>query len=181
MSTFSFVIRDGLEDDIERCLALDHTYTTETVWQMTFQPHQNGWQATFRPERLPREIDVTYEMTAHRLQQALKQSAFLVAIGKDDPTLLGYLVLGNNLLNQVVTIRDLVVSRPFRRAGVGKKLFNVAKRWAIEHDAHVLLAETQTKNFPAIQFCQRHGLAFCGFNDQYFTHHEIALFFGQTL
>jgi hypothetical protein len=39
----------------------------------------------------------------------------------------------------------------------------------------------QTKNYPAISFCQKHGMTFCGFNDRHFANQDIALFFALAL
>jgi GNAT superfamily N-acetyltransferase len=181
MSTFNFVIRDGLDEDIETCLALDHQYATDYVWQMTFQQEAHNWRANFRTEKLPREVTHSYRYSEQRLQFALEHQGFLVAVGRDEPTLLGYLTIQHNPFNQVCYLHDLVVSQPFRRKGVGSRMMMVAKRWAHEKHAHAFIAETQTQNHPAIVFCQRHGLTFCGFNDKQSVTHEIAIFFGQTL
>ena len=39
----------------------------------------------------------------------------------------------------------------------------------------------QSKNYPAISFAQKQGLAFCGYNDRYYASQDVALFFGMTL
>jgi ribosomal protein S18 acetylase RimI-like enzyme len=78
-------------------------------------------------------------------------------------------------------IQDLVVARPFRHAKIGTRLLKVAQRWAQEQRVERLMIEVQNQNYPAIQFVQTHGFTFCGFNDHYFPHHEIAVFFSQSL
>ncbi len=181
MPPINFIIRDALETDIAPCLALDASYQTENVWQMSLQPLDNGWQVLFRTERLPRAIEVSYDIHQERLPYALAQHSFLVATTKDDGQLLGYTTLRYDALNQVAIVRDIVVANEMRRMGVGTRLLSVAKRWAQEQNAAFFLTETQTKNYPAIQFCQRQGLSFCGFNDKTFSNHEIAVYFGQVL
>jgi hypothetical protein len=52
-----------------------------------------------------------------------------------------------------------------------------AARRALRH----LSVEVPTKNYPAICFCQRNNLTFCGFNDRYFANQDVALFFGQAV
>ena len=44
-----------------------------------------------------------------------------------------------------------------------------------------LIVETQTKNYPAIQFLLKRGLVFCGYNDLFYPNQDIAIFFGQNL
>jgi GNAT superfamily N-acetyltransferase len=181
MNAFHFIIRDGIASDIEECLNLDHTYETEYVWQMSLRQEPYGWQVAFRTERLPRAIESLYPANAERLYQAVQTNNFLVVIGKDEPILMGYLTLRFDPIYATAMIQDLVVNRHFRRRGIGKRLLNIARRRAVEHEAQRLLVELQTKNYLGIQFCQASGLTFCGFNDQYFPQHDIAVFFGQPL
>ena len=43
------------------------------------------------------------------------------------------------------------------------------------------MLDTPTKDYPAICFYQKHGFAFCGFNDQLYPNHDIALLFALSL
>jgi GNAT superfamily N-acetyltransferase len=181
MPVLNFVIRDGLDSDIEACAALDHAYQTDQVWQMNFTPEGSGYRTTFRQERLPREIDLHYVVPAERLRTAAASGSLLVAMNKEDEAVLGYCTLRYDALNNLAAVRDIVVTRPLQRRGVGTRLFSVARRWATEKKALFLLAEVQTKNVPGILFLQRQGLEYCGFNDRYFPDHDIAVFFGQAL
>jgi len=184
MSILSFIIRDAIESDVATCLALDHSYETEHVWQMNiFQDEHASWQVAFRAERLPRKITVDQAANERRLRLALHdETCFLVAVGKADAQMmLGYLTMSYDPIHQNALIQDLIVSQEFRHSDVTTRLFGVARRWAVEQDAYRLLIEVQTKNFPIIQFCQSRGLRFCGFNDQYFPNQDIAVFFGQAL
>jgi ribosomal protein S18 acetylase RimI-like enzyme len=53
----------------------------------------------------------------------------------------------------------------------------VAASWANAHNVDRIIAETQTKNYPAICLYQHLGYSFCGFNDRYFLNQDIAVFF----
>jgi GNAT superfamily N-acetyltransferase len=183
MSTsFSFLIRDGLASDIPACLALDSSYETEYVWQMSIQQEGPERQVMFKLERLPREMEVTYPTSPHRLRLALpREQCFLVAVGRDEPETLGYLTMRQDPAHAIAWVQDLVVARSFRRRRIGLRLLKVARQWAAEHRLARLMIETQTKNYPGITFCQKAGFTFCGFNDQYFQNQDIAVFFGQSL
>ena len=131
MSTFNFVIRDALAADIEACLALDHCYETDYVWQMTLSPEIEIRQIIFRKERLPRTNEIEYPSDELRLQLALPpEICSLVVAGKDEPTMLGYLTLRVQVVHQIALIQDIVVSQQFRRRGIGSRLLAVARRWA---------------------------------------------------
>jgi len=73
------------------------------------------------------------------------------------------------------------VAKEYRRQGIGTALMKAALRWAEERNLRTIMLETQTKNYPAICFYQRHGFVFCGFNDHYYATQDIALFFAHNL
>jgi GNAT superfamily N-acetyltransferase len=178
----SFLIRDGLKADIPACLALDADYDTERVWQMHVQPETNGLGVIFRPERLPRPMTVEYPSSEGRLRLALPDDqCFLVAARKDEPEVFGYVTMRADPVHEGAWVQDLVVHAPYRGQGIGTRLFRVATRWAREHGLTRIIVETQTKNYPAIQFCEAHDLVFCGFHDRYFLNGDIAVFFARSL
>lgn len=182
MSTFSFLIRDGLETDFEACLALDSTYKTDHVWQMSVFEEPGNWQISFKRESLPRTIDVEYPADERRLRAALPDDqCFLVAVERENNEVIAYLTMCTQSQHRLATVQDIVVSRPYRGAGIGSRLLRVARGWAREHDLTELHVELQTKNYPGIAFCQNAGFSFCGFNDHYFLNRDIAVFFSQSL
>jgi GNAT superfamily N-acetyltransferase len=192
----SFLIRDALETDIAACLALDHRYETDQVWQMNIRQEVGQWAITFKTDRLPRTMEVTYPCEERRLRLSLPEGqCFLVAETRfepdeghdeenDEPSrthLLGYLTMRNQPSRRIAWIEDMVVGREYRRQRIGSRLLRVARQWALENGALRLMIETQTKNFPAISFCTATGCTFCGYNDQYFENQDIAVFFAQSL
>jgi RimJ/RimL family protein N-acetyltransferase len=181
--TLRFIIRDGIPDDIPRCLALDHSYETEYVWQVSIQTDSHQQTIVLREERLPRQMDAVYAQSEPRLRHALQpDQCLLVAALEDTPqTPLGYLTMSPDPTAHTARLRDVVVGRDYRRQGVGLRLMSIAQRWALAHNIERIIAETQTKNYPAIALCRRAGYAFCGFNDQYFINRDIAVFFCLSL
>ncbi len=181
-STVNFVIRDGVRGDISHCLELDHSYQTDTVWQMKISD-EDGWRIDFRAERLPRVIDAICEVNEARIRAALlPEHCFLVATTREDqPEVIGYLTMRSDRVNHIGWIQDVVVAREYRRHKIGTRLTRVAARWAKEHEFATLMIETQTKNYPGIRFCEAAGFSFCGFNDRYLPNRDIAVFFSQSV
>lgn len=178
----SFLIRDAIAPDVERCAELPHSYHTKNVWQMTINKDGNDQSIHFREERLPREMKVDLPVDEIRLRLALAHEVcFLVAEEKEAGDLLGYLILRPDPTHKIGLIQDLLVTEHVRRNGIGSRLLKIARLWALERGAEQLMIETQTKNIPAIYFCIENGLSFCGYNDQYFQNQDIAVFFGQPL
>ncbi|MEP7290317.1 MAG: GNAT family N-acetyltransferase [Chloroflexota bacterium] len=181
-ATVNFVIRDGMRSDIPDCVALDHNYETDTVWQMKISD-EDGWRIDFRAERLPRVVDVTFDANEERLRAALlPEHCFLVATTREhEPETIAYLTMRSDRLHRIGWVQDVIVSRPYRRHQVGTRLTRVAARWAKEHDFITLMIETQTKNYPGIRFCEAAGFTFCGFNDHYLPNRDITVFFSQPV
>lgn len=177
-----FVIRDGLESDIPACLALDHTYQTERVWQMSMRSDLDQYDITFKTERLPRLLQATHPSSEDRLLYCLPEDqCFLVAAERDGDAILAYLTMRYEPIHGVTWIQDIVVDAEVRREGVGTRLLKIARRWAYENHAKRLMVEVRTKNYPMINFCAANGLIFCGYNDHYLENQDIAVFFGETL
>lgn len=182
-TTLNFLIRDGLDVDIAGCIALDHSYETDYVWQMHIHGEDGQqWEILFKRERLPRTMSISRTADEKRLRAALTpEQCLLIATKRDEPVVLGYLAMYNDHAHQFGLIHDLVVSQPYRRYGIATRLVSAARQWAKEHGLPRLMIETQTKNYPGIAFCQQTGFSFCGFNDRYFLNQDIAVFFSLSL
>ncbi|MBN1937364.1 MAG: GNAT family N-acetyltransferase [Anaerolineae bacterium] len=74
-------------------------------------------------------------------------------------------------------ITHLIVDRPYRKRGIGTALLKASVAWGKSKKLERLMIAVQTKNYPAISFCEKHNLLFCGFNDHYYVNRDIALFF----
>ncbi len=176
----SLTIRSAMPSDYEACLTLDHSCSTEFVWQVSLDESEGALQVAFRPARLPRSMKVLYPRNGEALIQSWQLHAcFLVAVREEQ--VLGYVNVREETSQETAWVADLTVDRPYRLQGIGTALLRAARQWAIERHLRRLIVETQTKNYPAIRFLQKRGLVFCGYNDLYYPNQDIAIFFGQTL
>ncbi len=177
-----FVVRQlAAEAELQACLALEHDYTTDHVWQMNLEENEDalgGLGVRFRVVRLPRVVQVSYPRTREELARAWQQrDCFLVA--EAEGVILGYVNM--RVDGARGWVRDLVVGAPFRRRRIGSALLEQATRWARLHRVEHMTLEMQTKNYPAIQFAQGHGFTFCGFDDRLYNNGDIAIFFDKRL
>lgn len=181
-STLGILIRDGISRDIPACLALDHTYESEYVWQMRVQEDGDQRSIVFQTERLPRLLEMLWPADEHRLTGTLPpDQCFLVVENRETHDLLGYLTMYHDPIFRTAHLLDLVISQPYRRTRIGTRLLNIARHWAKHRQLIRLTAALQTQNYPGILFCQQSGLTFCGFNDHYFPNRDIAVFFTESL
>ena len=78
-------------------------------------------------------------------------------------------------------IRVLVRSRGLGDVYKRQALLRAAHEWGAQRGVRRLMLAVQSKNDPAVRFCRKLGLSFCGFNERYFVNLDIALFFGGFL
>jgi ribosomal protein S18 acetylase RimI-like enzyme len=172
-------IRAASAEDIETLLKIDHSYTSDHVWQMDPQLLPGNIGTAFREVRLPRVAKVDYP----RPKEAFKNnwdsySGVLVAVHAEKPV--GYTSLVENMIPTTTLMMDLVVKPALRRQGVGSALTLAAIDWIkAKTKSQRLVLGMQTKNFPAINLAQRLGFDYCGYIDHYFSNRDIAIFFAK--
>jgi GNAT superfamily N-acetyltransferase len=173
-------IRPAIATDIHALMEIEHNYSSDFVWQMDFRQENNDVHITFREVKLPRSVQVKYPRDSQILADTWTQrDGLLVAIS--DEILAGYISLTQNPTLQTTWATDLVVMRRMRRQGIGSALVLSAQSWASQNSSRRLILEMQPKNHPAIQLAQKLGFELCGYNDHYFSNHDIALFFSKWL
>ncbi len=173
-------VRPAASADLPHLTALDHGYSTDYVWQMDAREENEQTNITFRTVRLPRSMRVAFPRDSQQLLEAWnRRVCFLVA--EEAGLLKGYLNLTLAAAPETGWIADFAVDRRFRRSGVGSVLLASAAHWARQNNLGRLIVETQSKNYPAICFAQKHGMTFCGYNDRYYPNQDVALFFGMGL
>jgi ribosomal protein S18 acetylase RimI-like enzyme len=174
------IIRDATENDLAACEQLDLSYETDYVWQLDVRDESGAIVIGFRTVRLPRVMRVVYPREPRALAQAWqRRNCFLVA--ETSGVVRGYLHMRFDTGHGNAWITDLAVGRLWRRQKIGTALFGEGYQRAQAQGMQWLTVETQTKNYPGICYCQKHGLTFCGFNDRYYPNRDIALFFGQNV
>lgn len=169
-------IRPAQARDLEFCLALDESFETEYVWQMENARVDSGVQLAFRTTRLPRAMRVAGNAPRDAMLDHFELGeCFLVA--EEPPRLLGFVDATADSDQRVAWLHYLIVAQDARRRGVGIQLLRETLQWAREKKLRAVIATLSTKNFPASNFLQKHGFAFCGFNDRYYHNRDIALYF----
>lgn len=176
----SFETRPANATDISSLMVIDHSNSSEYVWQLDVRNEPNQVTANFREVRLPRSVTVTYPRDLSVLvDDWTKRDVFLVALQGDVPV--GYVGAVEEHVSAVAWVTDLVVSAAMRRQGVASDLLSAVQAWALDRGVRRIVLETQSKNYPYIRLAQKFGYEFCGYNDQYYPTQDVALFFGRAL
>jgi ribosomal protein S18 acetylase RimI-like enzyme len=176
----AFEIRPASAHDIPALMAMDHSCSSDYVWQLEVRSEQKRVSANFHEVRLPRAIRVEYPRDPlSLLDEWTRRDVFLVA-GQQE-TLLGYIGAMLEPASALVRVTDLVVRASSRRQGVASALLTAVQVWALERGVRRILLETQAKNHACIRLAQKFGYEFCGYNDRYYPTQDVALFFGRAL
>jgi GNAT superfamily N-acetyltransferase len=175
-----FEIRTASANDLPRLMAMDHSCSSDYVWQLELRRESNQVTAGFREVRLPRSVEVAYPRNPFSLVDDWnRRDVFLVALQEGNP--IGYICAMEQAADGVAWVTDLVVSPHARRRGAASALLEAIQAWALERGVRRLVIETQSKNQACIRLAQKFGYEFCGYNDQYYPTQDVALFFGRAL
>ena len=176
----AFEIRPANSNDLPRLMALDHSCSSDYVWQLELRREPNQTTVNFREVRLPRSVEVKYPRNSFTLADEWnKRDVVFVALNNNEP--IGYASFTEEHISSVVWMVDLVVVPQFRRQGIAIALLNAGQSWAVERGARRLVMEMQSKNQACIRLAQKMGFEFCGYNDQYYPTQDVALFFGRAI
>jgi ribosomal protein S18 acetylase RimI-like enzyme len=170
------VIRQAVSSDIPRLMAIDHSYSTDHVWQMALSGVPGDVTVAFREVRLPRAMRVDYPRSPQRLADEWTQrSAVLIADAGEEPW--GYIALMPATAPGAAWACDLAVAQRQRRQGLGARLLGSAIDWSRARGYLRLFMEMQSKNYAAIMLARKLGFAFSGYSDHYYPDEDISLFF----
>ena len=75
--------------------------------------------------------------------------------------------------NNTLLIHDLYVDVLHKNKGIGRTLIEIAKSRAMELGIRAITLETQTSNYPAIQFYLKNGFELVGFNKISYTNQDV--------
>lgn len=178
--------------DIENILALDHSYLTDHVWQMSGPAGArrtagrdgatSEHTVTFRLARLPRQLQVSCPHDTRALRRILHRCDYVwVALGDSASDLLGYIGLALVPWQNTAWIPCLAVAPAQRRRGIASQLLSTAAAQAKSDGLHSLMMDVPTKNYPATRFCQTRGFRLAGYSDNYYSASDIALFFAYRI
>lgn len=172
----SLTIRSAVSADIADLIDIDHSYSTDHVWQMGYTTDAEEVAVSFRQVRLPRPMRVEYPRNPDLLaDEWTRKEVFLVAEQEGRPV--AYLTLARTPALQSAWISDLVVEIVHRRQGIATHLVNQVRGWCREQGLSRLFLEMQIKNYPAICLARKMGFVFAGYSDHHYLDQDIAIFF----
>lgn len=179
MNKTSLQFRPAEMSDFEACLAIDHHSQTSRLWQMEFTQQEGFKTARFQVVRLPRPQEINYPFSSEE-QVKRWYVADYFGVAESEEEVCGYVTVTLDKLETVGWLSDVVVAPSWRRKGYGSYLVAMANQWAGQQGVQRLLTAVSTKNYPAIEFFQKNGFVFCGYNERLHPG-DIMVFLGVNL
>jgi ribosomal protein S18 acetylase RimI-like enzyme len=166
--------------DLAMLINIDHNSMTTHVWQMDRSMGDAQLLVNFREIRLPRPVRIEYpHVPDFGKEDWISHGVVLAALIKD--VAVGYIRLEEHSYAKTMWITDLAVREDLRRKGIASGMVISAQELAVQRGMRRLILEMQSKNYPAIKMAQKLGYEFCGYNDQFYTTQDIAIFFARII
>lgn len=166
--------------DLTGCLQLDGSYETEHVWQIVQQQEGNQVVTRFQVAKLPRAMQVEYPGWSEALL-AHQQRGDLIMVAAVAARVLGYIDQETQPDQGLAWLHHLVIAPEQRRQGIGSALLTRGLQHARQQGLGQIMTAVQSKNYPGIEFLQKHGFRFCGYNERFYRSRDIALYFVRGL
>ncbi|MCO6449194.1 MAG: GNAT family N-acetyltransferase [Caldilineales bacterium] len=174
-----FIRRPTLHD-LNECAQIDASYNTQRVWQLSLGVEPNDIAVHLHLVHLPRAVNVPGEPQEDNLLKQWQRGDCMLS-ARQDREVVGFIHLIADSSAGVAHIQQHVVRPDYRRQGVGTKLLSQAMLWGQDRNLRSVMVQVSTKNHPAISFYFAHGFSFCGFNERFYSDHEITLDLARTI
>jgi ribosomal protein S18 acetylase RimI-like enzyme len=166
-------------DDEAQLAALDTSFETDRVYRVRRDPL--AFALVEEPVTPP--LRKTYPVL--RPDAGRLRGLGHVRVADAGGVLVGLVAAARSTWNRRVEVEDLYVAPAARGRGVGRALLRSAVTYARGVGARCVWLETQTVNYPAVQFYRHLGFRLCGLDESLYEpegpaepeRREVALFF----
>ncbi|MFY0742770.1 GNAT family N-acetyltransferase [Solibacillus silvestris] len=146
-----------------------YNYTSEKYYEIYMEATQNGWNFSLTKKQF--EIPFEKNIEEEIFDPQKNGSEFYVSETNGEES--GVLVIQHMEWNNTLLIHNLYVDNRFKRQGIGNALFELTKKRACELGVRMITLETQTSNYPAIQFYLKNNFQLIGFNLNSYSNEDI--------
>ncbi|WP_223702196.1 GNAT family N-acetyltransferase [Sutcliffiella deserti] len=146
-----------------------YKYTSEKYYEFYFESNDKGWNFSLIEGTFKELFEKNYE---EEIFEPYKEGSevFLAELNEEEAAVM---VIQHMEWNNTLLIHDLYVDNRFKKNGIGSSLIEVAKKRAIELSVRAITLETQTSNYPAIQFYKKNGFELIGFNNISYSNEDV--------
>jgi len=137
-----------------------YKYTSEKYYEIHKERKDNGWNFSLTEERFAVPFVKKIE---EEIFDPYKEGSevYIAELNGEESAIM---VIQQIEWNNTLLIHDLYVDERFKKNGIGRSLIEVAKKRATELGVRSITLETQTSNYPAVQFYMKNDFELIGFN-----------------
>ncbi|QTD43452.1 GNAT family N-acetyltransferase [Sporosarcina sp. Te-1] len=146
-----------------------YCYTSEKYYEVDQEEIDKGWVFTLREECFDKPFVKSME---ENIFEEYKEGAEAYT-AEVNGTEAGIMMIQEMDWNHTLLIHDLHVYPSFQKKRIGRKFIDMAKQRAVELGARSIVLETQTSNYPAIQFYLRNGFRVVGLNTISYSNEDV--------
>lgn len=146
-----------------------YKYESKRYYEVLIERKENGWNFSLIDK--PFEVPFVKEFEEEIFEPYKKGSEFFLAeLNGEEAAIMS---IQHMKWNNTLLIHDLYVRAQFKKKGIGRSLMEVAKKRAAELSVRAISLETQTSNYPAIQFYLQNGFELIGFNSISYSNEDL--------
>ncbi|MEK4629169.1 GNAT family N-acetyltransferase [Solibacillus sp. FSL R7-0682] len=162
-------IRQIFQKDYPQGKIVSYKYTSNKYYDVSIKKTETSWQISLEEEKLANPFEKLLE---EEIFEDYKNGSEYY-IGEWNGQEIAVLVIQQMAWNNTLLIHDLYVTESFKRNGIGEKLMVVAKKRGSALGVRSITLETQTSNYPAIQFYLKNGFELVGVNTISYTNEDM--------
>ncbi len=155
----NIVVKEATTDHIDS-IKINDIFTIDSMLVLSLYNNEIEYQVVEIP---------SYEKSYNEDEDAVDYQEYIDHPDKTmylafmEEQVVGQIILSRNW-NNYAYIEDIKVDKDCRRYGIGRKLIEHAKHWAIAHDMRGIMLETQNTNVKACRFYESCGFKIGGFD-----------------
>lgn len=146
-----------------------YQYTSEKYYEVKLATTENGWSFSLSEQEFELPFEKNLEEDIFDCYKE-KSEVYVVEMNGEEA---GIVVIQHMDWNHTYLIHHLYVKPRFKRKGVGSALLEFAQERAREFGARMITLETQTSNYPAIQFYLKNGYQLIGLNVNAYSNNDL--------
>lgn len=164
-----FQIKRIDKDDFPDGKKIIYQYTSDKYYDVSHKETENGWMIDFTLKHFdtPFHKYLKGEIFEDYLENI---ECYIAELNREE---VGIVSISHEKWNNVLRINDIYISPLEQNNGIGSKFMTLVKKRAAEMDVRAIFLETQTSNYPAIQFYKKHGFSLIGCNLFSYSNNDI--------
>ncbi|MFF2797885.1 GNAT family N-acetyltransferase [Lysinibacillus xylanilyticus] len=135
-----------------------YQYSSDNYYDVSYKEQENGWAIEFTLKHLDTPFHKYLE--GEIFEDHIEDIECYIAELKGDEA--GIVSFSHEKWNNVLRINDIHIDQSHQHKGIGSNFMALVKKRAAEIGVRAIVLETQTSNYPAIQFYKKHGFQLIG-------------------